>query len=237
MNNIDNKLKSIINYYNETVCGMDESAKTSADRAYGGVLRSVKGTLVENIAAELVRIAWVDVLGQNLSRLKINKHKMPIMISDEYIRRSSNAVIKDYLEKNINNLIYKFGTDVQVFVDDKLVLPIECKAYTENAMIKRILFDAMLMNEATGADTYYLLQLESQLGGDYCQLNEVTYGSPATHALLSHIPVDLRIITLLKGERNINRPIHQPKYFKELDIAQLRKAVNIFTTALDEYKK
>lgn len=237
MIDLDDKLNEIISYYNEAVCGMDESAKTAVGRAYGGVLRSAKGTLVEGIATELVKIAWADVLGQDLRRLKINKKKMPITISEEYIQRPSNEAIRGYLEQNRNQLIYKFGTDVQVFIDDKLVIPIECKAFTENAMIKRILFDAMLMNEATGVKVYYLFQLESQLGGDYCQLNEVTYGSPATHALLSHVPIDLKIITLLNGERNIKRPIHNPDYFKRLDVTQLRKAVKIFTDALAIYKK
>lgn len=237
MTNIDDKLNNIIRSYDMIVGGMDESARTSVDRAYGGVLRATKGTLVESIATELVKIAWVDLLGQSLSRIKINKQKMPISISDEYIQRPSNIPIKDYLTKNRTHLVYKFGTDVQVFIDGKLVVPIECKAYTENAMIKRILFDALLMKEAVGTDTYYLLQLESQLGGDYSQLNDITYGSPATHALLSHIPVDLQIITLLKGERNINEPIHKPQYYKALDIEQLRKAVKLFASAMEPYKK
>lgn len=234
---VDEKLNEIIKYYNTTVCGMDESARTSVDRAYGGVLRATKGTLVENIATELVKIAWGDALKQDPKRIKINKQKMPITISDEYIQRPSNNEIKEYLKNNKDHLIYKFGTDVQVFVDDQLILPIECKAYTENAMIKRILFDAMLMKEAVGIDTYYLFQLESQLGGDYSQLNTVTYGSPATHALLSHTSVELKIITLLKGERNISKPIHNPNYFKQLHIEQLRKAVAIFVKALEKYKK
>lgn len=233
---LDEKLNGIIEYYNTTVCGMDELAR-AADRSYGGFLRATKGALVETIATELVKIAWEDALKQDPKRIKINKHKMPITISDEYIQRSSNADIKEYLTNKKDKLVYKFGKDVQVFVDGKLVLPIECKAFTENAMIKRILFDAMLMKEATGVDTYYLFQLESQLGGDYSQLNTVTYGSPATHALLSHMSVDLKIITLLKGERNVKKPIHLPDYFKQLDIKQLHKAVAIFAKALEKYKK
>ena len=61
------------------------------------------------------------------------------------------------------------------------------------------------MKEAVGTDTYYLVQLESQLGGDYSELNDITYGSPATHALLSHVDVELKIITLLKGERKVDK--------------------------------
>lgn len=115
-------------------------------------------------------------------------------------------------------------------------MPIECKAYTENAMLKRILFDAVLAKEAYGVSRYYLVQLESQLGGDYCELKEPTYGSPASHALMSHVDVDLTIITLLKGERDINRPIHKKEFFKKLTPEILENTIEKFATALEPYK-
>lgn len=235
MNVIEMQLNTLIAAYNKLVKGIDDVAVASSDRAYGGIIRAGKGELVENIAAKLVEIAWTDVLNQQLSRLEINKKKMPIGISDEYIARISDPQIKDYVKANRSSLVYNFGTDVQVFVDGRLVLPIECKAYSENAMLKRILFDAVLMKEAVGTETYYLVQLESQLGGDYSELNDVTYGSPATHALLSHVDVELKIITLLKGERKVDRPIHKAEYYKELHMSELLKAVNIFADALRKY--
>jgi hypothetical protein len=169
--------------------------------------------------------------------MEINKKKIPIGIKDDYIERISNTEVRDYVASHKDDLIYKFGTDVQVYIDQRLVLPIECKAYTENAMLKRILFDAKLMKESMGINTYYLVQLESQLGGDYCKLNNVTYGSPATHALLSHVDVDLKIITLLKGERMVDRPIHKSEFFKELEMKQLKKAVDLFANDLKEYAR
>lgn len=192
------KIQEIIKMYDLHVKGVVDEASASSDRAFGGVIRADKGKLVEQIAEELVRIAWVHVLGQNIKRLEMNKKKMPIGIDDAYIARISDPRVRKYVADNRGKLIYKFGTDVQVFIDKKLILPIECKAYAENAMLKRILFDAELMHEAVGTKTYYLLQLESQLGGDYSELNDVTFGSPATHALLSHCSVELKIITLLK---------------------------------------
>ena len=42
--------------------------------------------------------------------------------------------------------------------------------------------------------------------------------------------------TLLKGERNIEKPIHKPQYFKPLTIKQLKKAVTIFANGLEKYK-
>lgn len=236
MTKIEEKLNEIISEYNQLVKNIDDAAKTS-DRAYGGMIRAFKGELVESIAAKLVKIAWSDILHQQIYRLEINKKKMPIGISDDYIARISDPEVRNYVKDHRDSLIYKFGTDVQVFVDGKLVLPIECKAYTENAMIKRILFDAKLMKEAVGTQTYYLVQLESQLGGDYSELNEVTYGSPATHALLSHVDVDLIIITLLKGERKVDRPIHKIEFYKELKMKELKKAAEIFAEALRKYVK
>lgn len=235
MDIVEKKIAAIIAGYNKFMKGIDDLAVSSKDRAYGGIIRAGKGRLVEKIASDIVQIAWIDVLHQDPARLKINKEKVPIGINDTYINRIKNDKVKQYVVKNRESLIYKFGTDVQVFVDGKLVLPIECKAYTENAMLKRILFDAYLMKEALGLDTYYLVQMESQLGGDYCELNDITYGSPATHALLAHVDVDLEIITLLQGERKVNRPIHKAKFFKELKASQLRKAVALFSNELKKH--
>ena len=237
MTAVQKKLQTLISAYDTLVKGIDVEAAMSNDRAYGGIIRAGKGKLVESMTANLIKIAWCDVLGQSCSRLCINKKKMPIGINDDYIDRTEDPAVHEYLKKNRDSLVYKFGTDVQVFIDGNLVIPIECKAYTENAMLKRILFDAALMKEAVGTEVYYLVQLESQLGGDYSELNEITYGSPATHALLSHVNVELKIITLLKGERKVNRPIHKAEYFKELYIESLEKALSVFTKALKPYAK
>ena len=85
MDTIETKLNTLIAAYNKLVKGIDDAATASSDRAYGGIIRAGKGELVENIATKLVEIAWTEVLHQRLSRLDINKMKMPIGISDEYI--------------------------------------------------------------------------------------------------------------------------------------------------------
>lgn len=230
------KFEEIIAYYNGLLTGLEESARQS-ERAYGGYLRAFKGELVEYIAKQLVELAWASILKQEKSRLKIDKKKIPVYLTDkyDYISHIENRDVRKFLYDNKENIAYKFGTDVQVYVDNQLVLPIECKAYTENAMLKRIIFDAELMREVKGCKKYFLLQLESQLGGDYSSLNDTTYGSPATHALLSHAETEIEIITLLKGERNVDKPIHKPEYFKELEYGQLVKAATIFAESLSPY--
>ena len=232
---VEKKVDSLIADYNNVVGGIDNAAMHSSDRAYGGIIRAGKGTLLEEMTAKLVKIAWIDVLKQDPHRIDTNKEKKAVTVRDHYISKIKDPKVKEYVKANQKELVYKFGTDVQVFIDDKLVLPIECKTYTENAMLKRILFDAVLMREVRGTKTYYLVQLESMLGGDYCELNDVTYGSPATHALLSHVDIDLEIITLLKGERKVDRPIHKKEFFKELKAKELMKAINIFADALSPY--
>lgn len=230
------KLNALVAAYDTLIKGIDVQAHQNLDRAYGGVVRAGKGRLVESTTEQMVRIAWIDVLMQAEHRLEINKKKVEIGIKDSYIERQP-PVVKAYLQENKAKQVYKFGTDEQVFIDGKLVLPIECKAYTENAMLKRIIFDANLTKEAYGNTRYYLVQLESMLGGDYCELNDITYGSAASHALMSRTDIDLTIITLLKGERDVDCPIHKAEFFKDLDVGSLEKAVEIFATALEPFKK
>ena len=231
-------IKKIKSYYDDLLKNLEKEA-TKSSRAYGGYIRAFKGELVEYIARELVKTAWIDVLKQDYKRMEIDKRKMPVIMTNKYkyLDKIESTEVRNYLIEHKDEQIYKFGTDEQVFIDGELVLPIECKAYTENAMLKRILFDAKLMKELTGCDKYYLLQLESQLGGDYSELKDITYGSKASHALMSQIDVKIHIITLLKGERNIKEPIHNPKFFKKLEIEQLEKTCIEFAKVLKSYMK
>src|SRR3972149_5803047 len=79
----------------------------------GGLLRSLKGSLVETMAEEMVLLAWENIGGKPL-RIKISKTKYPISDS--------------------KGNVYKLSQDKGVYVDDKFVLSIECKAYAEVAM-------------------------------------------------------------------------------------------------------
>lgn len=76
---------------------------------------------------------------------------------------------------------YGQKTDVHLYIDGKFVMAIECKAYTENAMMKRILVDFTLLKEVYPNLDCVLLQLESQLGGDYGHFDKKPLGSFRTH--------------------------------------------------------
>ena len=61
-------------------------------------------------------------------------------------------------------------------------------------------------------------------------------GSRSTHTLMSYFPeVDLNIMTLLDGERNINRPIHRAEYFKALSPERLERVINQFKALLTPF--
>ena len=134
-------------------------------------------------------------------------------------------------------LISTARVDVHVFVDNAFIMGVECKSYAENAMIKRILVDFRLLKSLLPALICCLLQLESQLGGDYSDPSaNPNMGSRSTHTLMSYFPeVDLNIMTLLDGERNINRPIHRPDHFKELRPERLERVINQFKALLTPY--
>lgn len=232
---MDKKIQELVNLYEGVVRGSLKRAEKHEERALGGVLRAEKGNLVETIATEMVKIAWIDVLGQSSRRLTIDKSKAPIPMKEGYTDTIENSKVRAYLEKNKKTQTYRFGTDVQVRVDGKFAIAVECKSYSENAMMKRIIFDANLMAEVYAIDKYYLVQLESQLGGDYSELNDITYGSPATNALLSRSNVPIEIITLVKGERRVKQPIHNPKFYKPINVKQIKKAIELFSNALRKF--
>ena len=233
--NLTRRVNKLITTYKSVVKVVDKNANEDEDRAYGGVVRSVKGKLQEHITEEIVDMAWESIGGKS-SRISVNSKKQHIPIQKDYVMQIEDNEIKQYILSNISDYYYGLSIDKQVLIDDKFVIGIECKAYTENAMIKRILVDFSLLKTVFPDISCYLFQLESQLGGDYRDLNEITFGSKPTHTLMSYFPeVKLNIFTFLKGERKIDRPIHKSDYFKPLEKEQVEKAISILANDLRKH--
>ncbi|MBR7001963.1 MAG: restriction endonuclease [Neisseriaceae bacterium] len=236
-NKTQQSIQEIINTYNTVIGVMEETAHeqdASGERAYGGVVRATKGKLQEFITQRLIETAWIDELQQNKDRLEINSKKIAIPIKKDYLNTLPEN-IKEHISKNIDDYVYKLSVDKHIFIDDNFIAGIECKAYTENAMLKRILVDFMLLKTKYPKLDCFLFQLESMLGGDYSLINATTFGSTATHSIMSYFDnVDLHIFTFIKGERNVERPINKPEYFKPLEASALEKAVFALVNVLEK---
>jgi hypothetical protein len=218
--------------YSLLVKGIAQTANDSTERAYGGIIRAGKGLMVENLCKNTIRIAWNE-LGNDDNRLSMEKRTVRIPIIKSYIEQIESEEVKQYINENIKDYYYTLKTDVHVYVDNQFILGAECKAYTENAMLKRILVDFSLFKTQYPNLHCVLYQLESQMGGDYSSISKkITYGSTTTHTLLSYFKVNLNIITLLDGERKVDHPIHSVKYYKELTDSGLNKAIDTFKEIL-----
>jgi len=236
MKHTEDEIQEIITFYEQSLPEIERKAMLRiGGRSYGGIVRSEVGKLVEEIAKRVVKIAWRR-LGGNPNRLEFRAKKIKIPINKDYINRISNPTIKEYLQRNINKCYYGQKSDVHLFIDGRFVMAIECKAYTENAMMKRILVDFTLLKRAYPNLKCVLFQLESQLGGDYStKLCNNPLGSFPTHTLLSLFDIDLQIITLLEGERKVDRPIHKPEFFKPLKRESLESAISVMENLLKEF--
>jgi hypothetical protein len=225
----------IIKAYEILVKGIEDQANEDEDRAYGGIIRAGKGKLVESIARHMVEIAWEKIGGES-KRLSLVKNTFNIPINRSYIERIKSQEVKSYIFEHINEYYYGLKTDVHVSIDNRMVMGIECKTYTENAMLKRIMVDFTLLKNVLPNLKCVLLQLESQLAGDYSQVNKkIIYGSHSTHTIMSYFDVDLYILTLLEGERKVDEPIHQHTYYKELKKDILMKNISIIEDLLKPY--
>lgn len=196
-----------------------------------GTLRASKGKLVETMAKMLVDAAWED-LGRPSGALEFRKGKHDIPLNKEYLDRISPDELMSSIRQNRAQYIYRLGCDVQCYLHGNFAMAVECKSYTEVAMLKRVLIDATLLSKRYPQIECVLLQLESQLGGDYKDVQYPPQGSTSAHTVMSHFDVDLTIITLLQGERRVNEPIHQEQYFKDLPMASLHSAVDELQKAL-----
>lgn len=74
------------------------------------------------------------------------------------------------------------------------------------------------------------------LGGDYSATANHPNGSPSVKVLEYHFPnLDMEIITLLDGERNIKKEIHKKQFYKPLRLERLECAVKYFERVLKEH--
>jgi len=176
---------------------------------------------------KLIELAWRD-LGNKPSDLKFESKGVRIPLKREYLSRIRSKEVRDYIKANLKDYYYTLKTDIQVYSRGEFKIAVECKAYTENAMLKRILVDFTLLRQKFPNLSFVLLQLESQLGGDYSISKKNEYGSPSTHTLLSYFDIDLNIVTLLEGERDIRKPIHLVEFYKPLDKRSLLRTVDVF---------
>ena len=232
------RLKDLIETYDRVMRVMEHNAAKAVkkdSRAYGGFVRAAKGKMQEYITEDLIRTAWDVELAKQPSQLTINSKKIRIPIQMEYVDQIKDQVVRRYILANISRYYYGLSVDKHVFVNGQLVIGIECKAYTENAMIKRILVDFHLLKTKAPDMRCYLFQLENQLGGDYSKVLKKPKGSAPTHTLMSYFNnVDLRIITLLEGEREVDRPINKLQFFKPLPLDRLKMAVAVLVDGFKE---
>ena len=224
------RLNDLIETYHRTTKVMEHGAAKAVKedgRAYGGFIRATKGKLQEYISNDLIQIAWNVELAKDPKRLAVNSKKIRIPIKLEYIETIRDKAIKDYILSNIQRYYYGLSVDKHVFIDDKMILGIECKAYTENAMIKRILVDFHLLKTKVPNLICYLFQLESQLGGDYSSEVKNPKGSAPALTLMSHFPdVDLNIVMLFPPRKKIDE-YHFPR---ELTVEKLEKALMVLVS-------
>jgi hypothetical protein len=176
-----------------------------------GAVRYTKGKIVEDITKDLIRISWSKVSSDE-ARLKIDKKKIPIKTNGE---------------------IYKLSQDLHVYIDNVFRIGVECKSYTEVAMYKRVLVDTKLLKRAVPSiSAFFIVQLENFLGGDYGVQIEAK-GSDSVITLNRICPqVNIKVITLLDGNRDIKKPLHILEYFKPLRRERLDYAIEQFRHAM-----
>lgn len=225
-------LKKCAYLYSETVQNIDTEAAEQDGRAYGGMVRMGKGKMVEEISRNLLKAAWLT-LGKKEEQIKFVNKKYEIPMRSDYPQRVKNEYVREYILANSERFKIHHGTDIHVFLDGTFMVSVECKSYTENAMLKRILVDAYLLRTIFPELRFVLIQLESQLGGDYSNLGKVTIGSPQSHTLMSYFDIELTIITLLEGERMVKREIHKPGFYKPMKMLHLEKAALTLASVLD----
>ena len=230
------RLEKLIEIVNNKIQGIDMVALVDDHRAYGGIIRATKGKLLEEFCKDMIRLAWSELGGKD-SDISFSNTRVNIPLNKAYIRKIKSPKIKKWIKDNYTEFVFPAQVDIHVLVKEQFVIGIECKSYTENAMLKRILVDFTLLKTKYPNLKCGLLQFESQLTGDYSEIDkEIIYGSHSSHTLMSYFDVDLNIMTLIQGERKVDEPIHKPEFFKPITFAHAVKVIDRMKELLIEYK-
>ena len=188
-----------------------------------GQIRGKKGTLVEDLAEDLLLISCSD-LGISEDRISFDPVHVRVMLtSPEYLMRLPEEV-GNYLLDNLDLCYHELVTDKNLSIDGRFILDVECKSYTENTMLKKIIQDCLFVRSVYPTVCFAILQLENSLGGDFGASD--IYGSRAAHAIMSHFDLNIHIITLMDGNRHSHKPIEV--YPKPLKMDRLEKSLDIF---------
>ncbi|MDE3269166.1 MAG: restriction endonuclease [Pseudomonadota bacterium] len=168
----------IISYYESTIQSLFKEQSP-------GKIRTTKAKMVEEIAKKLVLCACKDANLDN-DKIYFKQTTYVIPLHDSYLKGLADSYLKKYISKHKEKFFYRLGCDVQCYYGNRFLLAIECKSYTENAMLKRVLVDFSLLKNIFPDTQLVLLQLESMLGGDYSSLKSNIKGSKATHTIMSY---------------------------------------------------
>jgi len=204
-------IEDIKHEYERAILKCQELYAIRRTKDTAGAIRSIKGKIVEDITKNLVKIAWSGISSDE-GRLRMDRKKIVIKTNDE---------------------VYKLSQDLHIFIDNVFRISVECKSYTEVGVYKEILVDATLLKKAVlSINAFFVVQLENFLGGDY-GLKIGAKGSDSVITLNRVFPqVNINVITLLDGDRDIKNPLHLPEYFKPLTGERLNYAIEQFAESL-----
>lgn len=174
----------------------------SGHKKSGGKIRQRKGDLVVSIL-ELIFKALIDFYGSNKE-----------VVID--IKRGE----KDKQTLNSKNGYYEHSQDLHLYINNRFVMSIELKSYTESAMYKRVCEDARLIKKYVDKNIKcILIELENARKDKSQAFMDEEYGTIS------------EIFTLVHGRRSSAKALHIKKFYKPLD----KDAVSRLMIYLDNF--
>ena len=155
------------------------------------------------------------------------KIRLPkIDMSEEYI-------INNNLKLEDKNDGYKCSYDGFLLSKNKIEIFFEFKAFVDNTMWRRCLFDASMIKQLYPEESIYCLcMLESQIGntknGEVIREIGINNHSLTFYMENLNLLPQMEIFILLDGQRKINKDIADPKFTKKVNIQKVEKKYNFF---------
>jgi hypothetical protein len=162
----------------------------------GGKMRGNRGsdieTFVKNTINNIGRKFNINLVAKNGNR---DKYKLVV--------DSSEKICKNH------------QVDIHIYLDNKFISVIECKAYLDNCYYSRACHDFKLFKIFKYSVKNYIFALENSISDNTLQFENY---------INKYICDD--IFYILDGKRSSQKPIYNPKYKKEINIDNLIRFID-----------
>lgn len=174
------------------------------DNCTGGTMRSLRGNSIEQFVIESINYIGI-VTGRNFRAVKGDLDKKHLVIPDA------------------PRITHQHQVDVHVYLDDRFIAAIECKAYLDKCYYTRACDDFSLFRKFGHNVNTYIFAFEDSISADSKIFVDYVAGNVCDD-----------VFYMVDGKRSSSKPIYYPEHRKTINYIKFDKFIQQMVSLLDD---